>query len=64
MAGLQVSQMLGVMTHQVHWLWTVAQQHMPALVTNSRLRTAALAIAEDSVAAAHAAVQAFTDLCR
>ena len=64
MAALQVTEMLGVMTCQLRWLWPVAQQHMPALLTNSNLPTAALAIAEDSVAAAHATVQAFLDLCR
>ena len=64
MAGLQATETLGVMVCQLRWLWAVAQQHMPALLTNSNLPIAALAIAEDSAAAAHATVQAFLDLCR
>ena len=64
MAGLQITEMLGVMVRQVQWLWTVAHKHMPTLVSSSHLTAIGLAIAEDSVVAAHASVQAFIELCR
>ena len=52
------------MVQQVQWLWTVAHKHMASLVSSSQLSTIGVAIAQGSVVAAHAAVQAFVDLCR
>ena len=52
------------MVSQVQWLWTVAHKHMPTLVSSSHLPNTGLAIAQDSIVAAHASVQAFVELCR
>lgn len=64
MPGLQITEMLGVMVRQVQCLWTVANKHLPTLVSSSHLAATGLSIAEDSVVAAHASVQAFVELCR
>ena len=63
-AWLQVSQLVPVMVKQVHWLCRLAQQHMPALRTHPHLTPASLAAAEDAIAAAHASLQCFIELCR
>lgn len=62
--GLQVSQLMPVMVKQVQWLCRLAQHHLPALRTTPHHTYAGLASAEDSIAAAHASLQGFIELCR